>query len=293
MIPFISFLLFTVKFFDTFSGIGGFALPLTEAGHECVGFSEIDRYATKIYLSHFPSHHNYGDITKIHADALPDFDILCGGFPCQPFSVMGKQLGFEDPRGNLFFHLCRIAEAKRPRLLFFENVYGLVQHDEGRTLRRICEELDRLGYDVTGQVLNSRNWVCQNRTRIYFIAHLRGTARPEVFPLATGSRKTVPQGYEVLASTDDTCSKYYAWDTVNCIVASFTGHPNGRGKPVIRQPDRRIRRLTPIECERLQGFPDLWTEGVEERQRYKCLGNAVTVNVVRDIVSRLSHGIAK
>jgi DNA (cytosine-5)-methyltransferase 1 len=276
-----------MKFFDAFAGIGGFALALTDLGHECVGFSEIDPHALTVYSSHFPTHHPYGNIASLDPARLPDFDILCGGFPCQSFSVAGKQRGFDDPRGNLFFHLMRIAAAKKPRLLFLENVWGLIHHDEGQTLRRVCEEMDRLGYDVSGQVLNSKYWVCQNRTRIYFVAHLRGTPGPQVFPLGVGCRKTVPEGFEVLAATDDSCQEYYGWDTVNCLVASFTGFPTGKGKPVIRQPDGFIRRFTPLECERLQGYPDAWTAMIPEGERYKCLGNAVTAPVVFDIAKRL------
>ena len=150
----------------------------------CIGYSEIDKYAVKIYEKHF-KHHNYGDITKIDATALPDFDFLCGGFPCQAFSIAGKRKGFDDTRGTLFFEIARILHAKQPRLLLLENVKGLLSHDGGRTFKTIIYTLTELGYDVQWQVLNSKDFgVPQNRERVFIVGHLRGTPRPEVFPLA-------------------------------------------------------------------------------------------------------------
>lgn len=176
-----------LRYFDTFAGIGGFALPLSEMGHECVGFSEIDRHASSVYSYHFPSHTPYGDITRIEPAALPDFDLLVGGFPCQAFSVAGKRRGFLDTRGTLFFDVCRIAKEKRPRLLVLENVKGLLNHARGETFRVILSALDELGYDADWQVCNSRHFgVPQNRERVYIVGHLRGQPRPEVFPLGEG-----------------------------------------------------------------------------------------------------------
>lgn len=172
-----------MRYFSTFTGIGGMELGIGP-GHECVGYSEVDKYAIAIYERRFPTHKNYGDITKIAADALPDFDLLVGGFPCQAFSVAGKRRGFDDTRGTLFFDLARILQAKRPRLFLFENVKGLLSHDGGRTFRTIIAAITELGYDAQWQVLNSKNHgVPQNRERIFIVGHLRGTPRPEVFPL--------------------------------------------------------------------------------------------------------------
>ena len=150
----------------------------------CIGYSEIDKYAIQTYQSHFPEHKNYGDITKINENELPDFDLIVGGFPCQAFSIAGQRKGFEDTRGTLFFDIARIIKAKQPRLLFLENVKGLLSHDGGRTFKTIISTLTELGYDVQWQVLNSKNFgVPQNRERVFIIGHLRGTSRPEVFPL--------------------------------------------------------------------------------------------------------------
>ncbi len=274
-----------VRFLSTFTGVGGFEIPLLEAGHECVGFSEIDHYASSAYLQHFPTHKNYGDIQRIDHRQLPDFDLLCGGFPCQAFSVSGHQRGFRDPRGTIFFELCRMAKAKRPRLLLFENVKGLLGHDEGRTFRTILASLDELGYDLQWQVLNSRHWLPQNRERVFLVGHLRGTPRPQVFPISAGSRQSVAFGLRVIANRTDE-GEPYAWDCVNTLLASYRGKL-GRSKPVLLLPDGRMRGLTPLECERLQGFPDHWTAMLPDDQRYQCIGNAVTVPVVREIVKQL------
>lgn len=338
---FTSFLLLFVIFFDTFSGIGGFALPLTEAGHTCAGFSEIDKHAVQIYRSHFPSHPFYGDITAIDAASLPDFDLLTGGFPCQAFSIAGKRRGFEDTCGTLFFDLCRIAQTKRPRHLLLENVRGLLSHDGGRTFGTILASLDELGYDAQWEVLNSKNFgVPQNRERVFLVGHLRGTPRPQVFPLghcdggaaqtftggADGSSPnesgvTAPnENQRGRAAVIDHRAVRETDDASQCLDANYWKGPdnhgqrtviairgrNGRamaearsdglcnalraseggsGKAMVSEGDR-IRRLTPLECERLQGFPDGWTAGVSDTQRYRCLGNAVTVNVVREIIRR-------
>jgi DNA (cytosine-5)-methyltransferase 1 len=327
----------------------------------CVGFSEIDKYATQIYQRHFPEHTNFGDITKIVAEELPDFDLLVGGFPCQAFSIAGKRGGFEDTRGTMFFELARILRAKQPRLFVFENVKGLLSHDGGKSFATIIQTLDELGYDCQWQVLNSKNHgVPQNRERVFIIGHLRGERRPEVFPLGgsdsedirklqyvgqvgdadwAGDGKNLSrnarEGYRVYSDEGlspalrsqlggasrgsqivqinqpkHSNDRIYSTDGLSPILNTMQG---GRRQPFIQNPKmmnykkdyensvaitatsykeppvvNAIRRLTPNECERLQGFPDGWTEGVSDTQRYKTLGNAVTVNVIRDIFIKLT-----
>lgn len=337
----------------------------------CVGFSEIDKYATSIYQKHFPyeqctfckekeertgqeiaeglrirkeandnegneglgssgaepqqhnldstdrqfnncecKHKPYGNITKINAEELPDVDLIVGGFPCQAFSIAGKRRGFEDTRGTMFFELARILRAKQPRLFVFENVKGLLSHDNGQTFRTIIQTLDELGYDLQWQVLNSKNHgVPQNRERVFIIGHLRISGRPQVFPIfgseKESTRKTDKQG---CASTLTGRSAGGQNRRGNYIAGTLRTHKDGNGFRKIKgdiaptipararedgsgQPvvsiDTEIRRLTPIECERLQGFPDGWTEGLSDTQRYKTLGNAVTVNVIHTIMSKL------
>jgi len=179
-----------IKYFSTFTGIGGFELGIdwaTKNKAECIGYSEIDKYAIQVYEKHF-KHKNYGDITKIKEKELPDFDLFCGGFPCQSFSIAGKRLGFADTRGTLFFDICRILKEKRPRLLLLENVKGLLSHDNGNTFKTIIATLAELGYDLQWQVLNSKNFgVPQNRERVFIVGHLRATPRPKVFPIGKSS----------------------------------------------------------------------------------------------------------
>lgn len=279
-----------------------------EGEPHCVGYSEIDPYASAVYQSHFPTHKNYGDITTINTKDLPDFELLVGGFPCQAFSIAGKRGGFNDTRGTLFFDVARILGAKRPRLLLLENVKGLLSHDGGRTARTIIATLDELGYDVQWQVLNSKNHgVPQNRERIYIAGHLRGTPRPEVFPLgdcySQHFQKTNEQG---CASTLTGRNAGGQNRRGNYIIHNvYGGFKEGIREfhdysPTIRTAaggghipnvveGAKIRRLTPIECERLQGFPDNWTAGHSDTQRYKMCGNAVTTTTVRDVISRLVY----
>jgi len=169
----------------------------------CIGFSEIDKYAIQVYKKHFPNHKNYGDITKINERALPDFDFLVGGFPCQAFSIAGKRGGFADTRGTLFFDIARIIKEKQPRLLLLENVKGLLSHNQGSTFTTIISTLDELGYDCQWQVLNSKNHgVPQNRERVFIVGHLRGTSRPEVFPFGDSNSESSKLGQ--LPETTDT-----------------------------------------------------------------------------------------
>jgi site-specific DNA-cytosine methylase len=249
----------------------------------CIGFSEIDKYATKVYKHHFPEHKEYGDITKINEKELPDFDLIVGGFPCQSFSIAGKRGGFEDTRGTMFFEIARIIKQKQPRLLLLENVKGLLSHDKGDTFRTIITTLDELGYDTQWQVLNSKNHgVPQNRERVFIIGHLRGTSRPQVFPFRRTATKD--KGIFIDESHWRQEGKLRIKDGL-CKTLNTAG--GGGHNPLTIKP--QIRRLTPKECERLQGFPDNWTnvEDMSDTQRYKQCGNAVTVNVIRDIMENL------
>ena len=264
----------------------------------CIGFSEIDKYATQIYQKHFPTHKNYGDITKINTDTIPDFDLLVGGFPCQAFSIAGKRKGFEDTRGTLFFEIARILKAKQPRLFVLENVKGLLSHDNGNTFRTIISTLTELGYDLQWQVLNSKNHgVPQNRERVFIVGHLRGTSRPEVFPIFGSSTGNLKYSGGVISAREQwlkdgkTNSRNFSQGqriySTEGISQTLAGNAGGqRGKTGLYETPK-IRRLTPKECERLQGFPDDWTEGISDTQRYKCLGNAVTVNVIEDVMKKI------
>lgn len=180
-----------MKYFSLFSGIGGFEIGIGTK-HTCVGYSEIDKYAIQIYEKHFPTHKNYGDITKIDGAILPDFHILVGGFPCQSFSIAGRRGGFNDIRGTLFFEICRVLREKHPPFLLLENVKGLLSHEQGRTFATILASLDELGYDLQWQVLNSKNHgVPQNRERVYIIGHIRGTPPDQKYFLSKKATATL------------------------------------------------------------------------------------------------------
>lgn len=320
-----------MKYLSLFTGIGGFELGIRNAVKadlnkrnfndsnidkviKCIGYSEIDKYAIQTYQSHFPNHKNYGDITKINEQELPDFDLLVGGFPCQAFSVAGNRKGFEDTRGTLFFDIARIIKAKQPRLLFLENVKGLLSHDGGRTFKTIISTLTELGYDLQWQVLNSKNFgVPQNRERVFIIGHLRGTSRPEVFPLESsygtnaveinilGHKDVFRRGNQVNArdaiietlSTcggggQHPCTLQPIANTLDANYAKGNSLSSERHTPRTEvMQNAMVRRLTPLECERLQSFPDNWTAIVSDTQRYKQCGNAVTVNVIQAIAEKL------
>lgn len=178
-----------MKFLDLFAGIGGFRLGLETAGHECVGFCEIDKFARKSYKA---IHNTEGeielhDITSVSDESVRQIghvDIICGGFPCQAFSIAGKRGGFEDTRGTLFFEIARFASILKPKYIFCENVKGLLNHDKGRTFKTIINTFDELGYDVEWQMLNSKDFgVPQNRERVYIVGHLRGERTRPVFPI--------------------------------------------------------------------------------------------------------------
>ena len=163
-----------MKFLELCAGIGGFRQALENLGCECVGWSEIDKHAIKLYSAWYNDNCNFGDVTKINAETLPDFDLLVGGFPCQAFSIAGKRMGFDDTRGTIFFDFARIMKAKKPKFAIFENVKGLLNHDGGKTYETILQTLDELGYDAQWGILNTKfHGLPQNRERVYIVANLR------------------------------------------------------------------------------------------------------------------------
>ncbi|EAC2412653.1 DNA cytosine methyltransferase [Listeria monocytogenes] len=183
-----------MKFLDLFSGIGGFRLGLERAGHTAIGYCEIDEKARKSYQAIFNPKNEWTakDITKVTDKEWRDLnqiygtiDLISGGFPCQAFSLSGRRKGFDDARGTLFFDLMRAAQQIKPRLLFFENVSGLLSHEDGRTFATILSIMDECGYDVEWRVLNSKTYgyVPQNRERIYIIGHSRKESFYKIFPL--------------------------------------------------------------------------------------------------------------
>lgn len=319
-----------MKYLSLFSGIGGFEIGIqsayircvqqsdaqTEQGSDnikdkllkwqqpdCIGYSEIDKYAIKVYERQFNGHKNYGNATTINATELPDFDLLVGGFPCQAFSIAGKRKGFDDTRGTLFFDIARILAEKRPRHLVLENVKGLLSHEQGKTFQTILGVLSDLGYRVEWQVLNSKDFgVPQNRERIYFIGHLRDECSRQVLPIGGTNGQDIVQLNQPRHSNDRVYGTGGVAPTLNTMQGGnrqpfihptldanyYKGQSNQRK---MLQQEARIRRLTPLECERLQGFPDGWTAGESDTQRYKMCGNAVTVNTVQAVMEKLVRHI--
>ena len=402
-----------VRFIEMFCGIGGFRLGLERANmvgkgngeerngsdiaepkswqqsYHCVWSNDIDRHACAVYRKNFGEAELYeGDCRSVDPGSLPSFDLLTGGFPCQPFSVAGRRKGTSDPRGTLFWEICRVLEAKRPKVVLLENVPGLLSIEGGNTFAQIILALGGLGYAVEWQVLDSQHFgVPQHRERVFIVGHLGGFPARTVFPVfggdgeapegngegeqavancidgnywkgadnhgqrslvqvatigedaqysrvydPAGVSKTITDGggmgaktglYAVPVLTPDRLEsgkdkrQQGPWmkkpgdpahtllgQGVNGVMVANCLDPDGYLRSGARPRDgngnpqllpigyRRIRRLTPTECERLQGFPDGWTEGISDTQRYKCLGNAVTVNVIEFLGRRIREVLA-
>lgn len=183
-----------LTFMDFFSGIGGFRIGLERAGFECVGYCDNDEYANKLYRNYFNTEkeHFFNDITTINTSELPDFDIFCGGFPCQSFSIAGKRRGFEDTRGTMFFEVARILRDKNPKYFILENVKGLLNHDGGRTFQTILKILSDLGYQTQWQLLNSKFFgVPQNRERVYIVGCYGKECTGKIFPISGTNAKNI------------------------------------------------------------------------------------------------------
>ena len=310
-------------FIDLFCGIGGFRLALEAVGAKCVFSCDKDRQARKTYQANFGEEPE-GDITTIAADSIPDFNILCGGFPCQPFSIAGKQIGFKDTRGTLFFEIARIIKAKQPEVVFLENVPNLARHDNGNTLRVILDTLDGLGYNVHYQVLNAAYYgVPQIRKRIYFVCFRKDLQVDFSFPKPTFEDVAVEDYLEENVDEkyylDINSITFYKPDTdvrqldtyrmgyigsisqgrrvygVKGCAPTFVVSARGpAGSTEAYYINGRVRRLTPYESKRIMGFPDDFIFPVKEERIYQQLGNSVAVPVVRMIAEKIMEtGIFK
>ena len=206
-----------IPFIDLCSGIGGFHSGLVNTGHyRCVGHAEIDKNAEKAYNAIYGEEGglNYGDLRTINPRELPHFDLLCGGFPCQSFSIAGSRGGFDDARGTLFFELARLAEARHPKYWLAENVPGLLDHDGGRTFAAILREMEKLGYFVEWQVLNSADFgVPQARKRVYLIGYLDERCRGKIFPFTEGAGAPAVQPRPAEAAAQIKCATKKGYQT--------------------------------------------------------------------------------
>lgn len=303
------------RFIDLFAGIGGIRIPFQELGGACVFSSEWDQFAQKTYTVNFgetPS----GDITKIESSSIPDFDILLGGFPCQPFSSAGLKKGFADTRGTLFFEIERIIRDKRPKAFLLENVKQLQTHDKGRTLKVILSHIHDLDYYVKYVVLRAGDFgVPQNRERTYIVGfdkHYFDITEDYDFQFPAPTYEKTRLG-DILESNVD--ERYTLTDAiwegfkkrkqnnidrgagfgyclfnedspyVSTLVARY--YKDGQEILIDQGPDKNPRKLTPRECARLQGFPDSFIIPVSNSQAYKQFGNSVAVPVIRAIAKRI------
>lgn len=306
------------KVASLFAGIGGICYGFKQAGAQIVWANEIDRDACKTYRHNFGG--NYlveGDIKEVDPNSIPDIDILNGGFPCQAFSVAGYRKGFEDERGNLFFEITRILEAKKPKAILLENVKNLEGHDHGNTFKVIKSELERLGYHVRKAVLNTMEYgnVPQNRERIYIVGFLSKEAYdkftyPEPIPLTKNIHDIIdvtekkPLGlyyekskyYPELVKTMTKKDTVYQWRRVYCrenksnVCPTLTANmgTGGHNVPLILD-DYGIRKLTPEECVGFQGFPNEFSfpSDISNASKYKQAGNSVSVPVIKRIAENM------
>ena len=216
-----------ITYIDLFSGIGGFREGLSRAGDfVCVGHCEIDKYADQSYRALFDTKGEWfrEDVREADPNEMPDFDLLCGGFPCQSFSIAGHRGGFADPRGTLFFEIARLTAAKRPAYLLLENVPGLLNHDGGRTFAAILHTLDGLGYGVEWQVLNSKDFgVPQSRKRVYLVGYLDERCRGKILPFTETAGTPLKQ-----IRPGAQGERIYSTEGVSCTLTSHAGGMGGK-----------------------------------------------------------------
>jgi DNA (cytosine-5)-methyltransferase 1 len=306
------------KFVDLFAGIGGFRLALEHFGGECVFSSEWDRNSQATYLNNHGDMPD-GDITKIPAEEIPNHDVLTAGFPCQAFSVSGKRLGFEDSRGTLFYDVARIVKHHRPKIAFLENVKNIVSHDQGNTIRVIKQTLDDLGYNVHLKVLRSSDYgVPQARERAYFVCVRRDfSEKPFLFPERTGKVVRVRDilddavGDEFTIRRDDMSiekdensvvdprrplqigrinkggqgERIYSVHGSGVTLSAYGG--GAAAKTGAYLVDGKVRKLTPMECARLQGFPISFKPHENKNIAYKQFGDSVSVPVLEAIFGEI------
>lgn len=316
------------KFIDLFAGIGGFHLAMNSFQASCVFASEWDRSAAKVYEENFGLK-PFGDITQINESEIPAHDIICGGFPCQAFSISGKQKGFEDTRGTLFFDILRIVKYHQPKILFLENVKNLAKHDKGRTLEVIVSSLNNLGYHVFHKVLNASDYgLPQNRERIFIVCFRKNLKIANFsFPKATRQKVSLNDVLEecaeakVITRTDVSIKKKFVpqvnlfgdLDLPNRPIQIGIVNKGGQGERIyspyghactlsaygggagsktgIYMINDVLRKLSTRECARVQGFPDSFIIDKNQSQAYKQFGNSVAVNVLKEIIKEVINAL--
>lgn len=313
-------------FIDLFAGVGGMRLAYESVGGRCVYSSEWNKYSQQTYYANFGEQPE-GDITKVDENAIPDHDILVAGFPCQPFSIagvskkqsLGRATGFEDKtQGTLFFDVCRILKAKRPKAFMLENVKNLCSHDRGRTFKVITESLDELDYEVFYQILDGQGYVPQHRERIIIVGFDRKRYGDDVdfsFDLSPIEPKPVMRDILEKKVDDKYTLSDKLWEYLQNYAAKHKAAGNGFGYGIadpngvartlsaryykdgseilIEQKGRNPRRLTPRECARLQGFPEEFKIPVSDTQAYRQFGNSVVVPLMKNVAQLVVDTIDK
>ncbi|MFI3227433.1 MAG: DNA (cytosine-5-)-methyltransferase [Clostridia bacterium] len=307
-------------FIDLFSGLGGFRLALESVGGKCLLSSDIDKHVRETYKLNFGDY-PYGDISQIKTEDIPYHDILCAGFPCQPFSIGGKRLGFEDARGTLFFEVARILKEKQPKALFLENVAGIISHNQGNTISIICSILNELGYDFSWERMNAKDHgIPQNRNRWYGVGFRKDLNLKDKFsfPKKCDLKFTVNDIIEQSCSADytitDTAKKNIntfldefkntsRYNNANILIANEVRASRcnfksdgiapcltakmgtgGNNVPIVVAQNRK---LTEKECLALMGFPKNYKIKANNMQSYKQIGNSVCVPIIEEIAQKI------
>ena len=310
-------------FIDLFAGLGGFRIALESLGAKCVYSNEWDIPVQEVYAANFGDTPD-GDITKVDEKTIPDHDILCAGFPCQAFSISGKQRGFEDSRGTLFFDVARIVKEKKPKVVFLENVKNFASHDGGRTLQVVRKTLEDLGYSFYHKVLNAVDYgIPQKRERIYMICfrndvQITPFEYPKPFPLTRhvedfllDRESAVKKLYVDRLDTryNGVSDEHYSNTPVRLGIVNKGGQGeriySPRGIAITLSAcgggafaktggylvNGRPRRLHPRECARLMGYPDSYKIAQNNNQAYKQFGNSVVIDVLQYIALEIGQSL--
>lgn len=313
-----------LKAVSLFSGIGGMDLGFKNAGYDIIWANDVDRFAVKSYKENIDGNIILGDINELIED-IPDHDVLLAGFPCQPFSMMGTQKGFDDERGTLFFTIERILKKHRPSIIVLENVKNLLTHNKGKTFLKMKKILEkRLNYIVHARVLNTRDYgIPQTRRRVFIVGFSKDKfgefANKFEYPLPKELNsttfdlldKSVDKKYflskKILPTIlSDGSGNYKSKSEINLSIAkplTATMHKMHRAnqdnyfedfdnrlnfKDTKSKQISNVRRLTPSECRKLQGFPSDWKYVVSDTQLYRQFGNAVTVDVAYNLACSIN-----
>ncbi|MGF3114312.1 DNA cytosine methyltransferase [Facklamia sp. P13055] len=296
-----------MKFIDLFAGIGGTRQAFEDDDYECVFSSEWDQFAAKTYEANY-GETPYGDITQIDENDIPDHDVLLAGFPCQPFSNIGKREGFaHETQGTLFFDVLRILKAKQPKMFLLENVKGLLNNDKGRTFNIIIKQLTELGYSVFYDVLDAQNFGLAQRRERVIIVGFHPSLNVKEFELPHGNEnirvpvkdilERNPKGYTIskhlqenyLFKKDDGKPQIIHFESdirVNTLVSSYHKIQRLTGT-FVEDGETGLRLLSELECKRLMGFPDDFLFPISRTQMYRQLGNSVAIPMVKAVADEM------